>query len=120
MKKSVIIAAILAVGGNAHAERLEVRNFEHYGPYRLFSPLMVDSVDVNGKPLASIAEAVTPPTLNTAGMARSVWDGAQLPADPYPAVNILSFDFENTSYTSPTLEIKGIPEYSVYLEGKKV
>lgn len=120
MKKSMIMAAILALGVNAFAERLEVRNFEHYGPYRLFTPLMVDSVDVNGKTLASPAEAVTPPTLSTAGKSHTVWDGAKLPVDSYPAVNILSFDFENTSYTSPALEIKGIPEYTVYLDGKKV
>lgn len=120
MKKSMIIAAILAVGGNVHAERLEVRNFEHYGPYRLFTPLMVDSVDVNGKPLAYPTEAVIPTTLNTAGKSHTGWDGAKLPVDPYPAVNILSFDFENTSYASPVVEIKGIPEYTLYLDGKKV
>ena len=116
----MIMAAIIAAAAHIHAERLEIRNFEHYGPYGLFAPLMVDSVDVNGKPLASPAEAVTPPTLNTAGKFHTAWDGAQLPMDPYPSVNILSFDFENTSYASPVVEIKGIPEYTMYLDGKKV
>ena len=116
----MIMAAIIAAAAHIHAERLEIRNFEHYGPYGLFAPLMVDSVDVNGKPLASPAEAVTPPTLNTAGKFHTAWDGAQLPMDPYPSVNILSFDFENTSYVSPVVEIKGIPEYTMYLDGKKV
>lgn len=115
----MIIAAILATGAHMHAERFEIKSFEHFGPYPLFAPLMVDSVDVDGKPLGSPSEAVIPPTLSTAGKPGTVWDGAKLPVDPYPAVNILSFDFENTSYASPILEIKGIPEYSVYLDGKK-
>lgn len=120
MKRSIIIAAILAMSGGAHAERLEIRKFEHYGPYPLFAPLMIDSVDVKGKPHASPSEAVIPPVLNVVGKNSSSWDGARLPVDPYPAVNILSFDFENTSYASPVVEIKGIPEYTVYLDGKKL
>ena len=120
MRKILIMSAVVAAAAGAGAERLDVSRFEHFGPYPLFAPLMVDSVDVNGKRFVSPAEAVTPPTLNTAALTVSTRDGARLPADPSPGVNILSFDFENTSYVSPVLEIKGIPEYTVYLDGKKV
>ncbi|MDE6511279.1 MAG: hypothetical protein K2L00_04190, partial [Muribaculaceae bacterium] len=120
MTRQMIMAAMMAAAAHIHGERLEIKSFEHYGPYPLSAPLMVDSVDVNGKPLTSAAEAVIPPTLDTAGKSHTAWEGAKLPEDPYPAVNILSFDFENTSYASPAVEIKGIPEYTLYLDGKKV
>lgn len=81
---------------------------------------MIDSVDVNGKKFISSALSEAPARLSLANLSgTAVTPGAIPSADP-SSLGILAFSFENAGYASPKVEIKGLKDYTIYLDGRKV
>ena len=102
----------------AGAEDLRVDSFLYYGPCMLPAPLMIDSVDVNGRQPAAASLFASPEILNPTGTP-SAFSGDFAPSADATALHTLVFDFENASYATPTLEVAGIKDYTVYLDGRK-
>lgn len=102
----------------AGAEDLRVDSFLYYGPCMLPAPLMIDSVDVNGRQPAAASLFASPEILNPKGTP-SAFSGDFAPSADATALHTLVFDFENASYATPTLEVAGIKDYTVYLDGRK-
>lgn len=47
-------------------------------------------------------------------------EDAFAPSHSSNAIHMLAFDFENTSYAIPELEVKGMKNYAAYLDGEKI
>ena len=111
------LASVCGLG--ASADLLRVDSFDHYGPFPLQTPVMVDSLDVNGKAFTDESLSSAPSSLLLPGVPVKTGPTANAPTHTTPAVHILSFNFENASYATPELSVSGIGNYAVYLDGKK-
>ncbi|MDE6400661.1 MAG: S9 family peptidase, partial [Muribaculaceae bacterium] len=111
------LASICGLG--ASADLLRVDAFDHYGPFPLQTPVMVDLLDVNGKAFTDESLSSAPSPLLLPGVPVKTGPTANAPSHTTPAVHILSFNFENASYATPELSVSGIGNHAVYLDGKK-
>lgn len=102
------------------AEDLRISKFNYFGPFTVASPIMVDSVDVNGKTFEQSSLFKAPDRLSVKGLASSAMEDAFAPSHSSNAIHMLAFDFENTSYAIPELEVKGMKNYAAYLDGEKI
>ena len=102
---------------SAVAEEFTVTDFESFGPFPLHSPFMTDSLDINKRSfsvgtLDRTPKAISLPTLRKGKVMKgNNSDG--------PAVRMLSFDFRNDRYANASKEVKGISDYTLYLDGVK-
>lgn len=119
MKKLFAAGLIALVPGCLSAEILRVENFNYSGPFPVTAPLMIDSVDVTGNAYA-VSALENAPSVLPRNAASAPFSGEVAPGHSSPAIHVLSFDFENTSFATPKLEVKGFENYSVYLDGRKV
>ncbi|MDE6772436.1 MAG: prolyl oligopeptidase family serine peptidase [Muribaculaceae bacterium] len=119
MKKIMAIGLASVCGLGASADLLRVDSFDHYGPFPLQTPVMVDSLDVNGKAFTDESLSSAPSSLLLPGVPVKTGPTVNAPSHATPAVHILSFNFENASYATPELSVSGIGNYAVYLDGKK-
>ncbi|MDE6533304.1 MAG: prolyl oligopeptidase family serine peptidase [Muribaculaceae bacterium] len=119
MKKIMAIGLASICGLGASADLLRVDSFDHYGPFPLQTPVMVDLLDVNGKAFTDESLSSAPSTLLLPGVPVKTGPTANAPSHTTPAVHILSFNFENASYATPELSVSGIGNHAVYLDGKK-
>lgn len=120
MNKTIIIALAAALAANARADVLKVEAFSHYGPYAVTPPVMVDSVDVKGKKIGSGDLSHAPKRLSLKGNPVLNTKTTAANSTHAPAVGILTFDFENTSFAKPTVEVAGVEDFTLYLDGEKV
>ncbi len=118
MKQILLIGCLALAGAGADAETLTVKTFDYYGPYALTAPLMVDSVDVDGSAFSEALLSGAPATLRLKGTP-SQFSGIAAPGSETPALHTLSFNFENTAYATPTVTVKGIKDYTLYIDGRK-
>lgn len=115
--KKVIAAVIAAVSVSAMAsDTIRVERFRHAGPFPIGSPAVIDSLDVKSKRFDM--KSVLDMQMNLkAAIASGTSTGAVLPKSAEPAVGVISFDITTKGYATPSLEIKGISDYKVYLNG---
>jgi dipeptidyl aminopeptidase/acylaminoacyl peptidase len=119
MKKFLNAGFMLLAAGSMTADTLPVESFSYYGPFPVTSPLMVDTVDVNGKSYSERMLDMAPARVSLKGLDHSRFEGAFPPGSDTPAVHMLAFNFENTSYATPELKVKGPENFTVYVDGRK-
>lgn len=119
MKKIMVFGMASLLAASAGADILKVDSFDYYGPFPVHTPLMIDSVDVKGKKFLDENISAAPSSLRLPGEGTKMNGITSAPGYDSPAVHILSFNFENASYSTPTLSVKGVANYTAYLDGKK-
>ena len=118
MKKSILCVGALCMGLWASAENIEVKSFRYAGPYAVQQPFMIDSVDVNSKAFAMKKFLDTPLSFEPLKEATS-FSGDVLPATEGHALHLLEFTLQNTAYAKAKLNIEGLKNYQLYVDGKK-
>lgn len=118
MKKLFAASIMTLVAASASSEILRIENFNYAGPFPVKTPVMIDSLDVNGKAFVETALENAPDLLPVT--ATTPFSGTFAPGNPAPAIHVLSFEMENTSFANPRLQVDGLKNYSVYVDGKKV
>lgn len=95
-----------------------VKQYNVVGPYAVSRPVMLDSVDVMGKPFSDESLLALP--IGQAGN-NSVTKtaGQQLSSETPYAIVQLSFDVDITSYTKATLKVDGLAGMKTFLDGKE-
>ena len=118
MKKSILCVGALCMGLWASAENIEVKSFRYAGPYAVQQPFMIDSVDVNSKAFAMKKFLDTPLSFEPLKEA-TTFSGDVLPATEGHALHLLEFTLQNTAYAKAKLNIEGLKNYQLYVDGKK-
>ena len=111
---------ILAVGVFCTAPtygqtKSEIRQFNLAGPYAVSQPVVLDTVDVQGKAFAESswlnALSLTSPTDKT-------FSGAVLPSlTDNKSVGLLTFYVNNTDYLKGKIEVKGPRNHQLFIDG---
>lgn len=119
MKKQIILAGALCMGLLASAENIDVKSFRYAGPFVVQQPYLVDSVDVNSKAFAMKNLLDTPLSFEQLSQS-TTFVGEVLPktTDGY-ALHLVGFHLQNNAYTEAKLDIKGIANYQLFVDGKK-
>lgn len=117
MKNLLALAGVATTLLTANAEDFKVTAFEQFGPYPVQTPLMLDSLDVNKKAFSEDLLDNAPKVLSHKKLRKAE---AKKVEEGTPAVRLLSFDFRNTMFTRPEVEVAGIKKYTLYLDGRKV
>lgn len=119
MKKQIILAGALCMGLLASAENIDVKSFRYAGPFVVQQPYLVDSVDVNSKAFAMKNLLDTPLSFEQLSQS-TAFEGEVLPktTDGY-ALHLVGFHLQNNAYTEAKLDIKGIANYQLFVDGKK-
>lgn len=119
MRKQFFLSCALCCAMMASAETIDVTTFRYAGPYTVQTPFMVDSVDVNSKTfvLNSLLDA---PLSMDAMQQATPFIGTVLPgSESGHALHLVSFTLENTRYATARLQVEGLKNYRIYVDGKK-
>ncbi len=103
------IASLPSLAGNHVIEK-----FQLAGPVRLQRPVMIDSVDINGK--AFDEQSLLSSPLTTDG-GKTFSAGEKLQSSAPFSVTSLSFDAQTTAYTKATLSVAGLKTSKIYVDG---
>ena len=119
MKKQILLVGALCATMLASAENIDVKSFRYAGPYAVQQPYMVDSVDVNSKAFAMKNLLDTPLSLDVLEQG-TAFNGEVLPnvADGH-ALHLISFALQVHSYTEAKLNVQGVKNYQLFVNGRK-
>ena len=119
MKKQILLVGALCATMLASAENIDVKSFRYAGPYAVQQPYMVDSVDVNSKAFAMKNLLDTPLSLDVFEQG-TAFNGEVLPnvADGH-ALHLISFALQAHSYTEAKLNVQGVKNYQLFVNGRK-
>ncbi len=107
-----------AIAVVTYAEDIQVKTFRYAGPFEVREPVMVDTMDVHSRPYLGGGLLDTPVNLELAAQGKVVNDGLA-PHSSYPyALHLLQFDVRNTTYKTFGIEVKGLQDYKVFVDGK--
>lgn len=101
------------------AATIEVNDFKYAGPFDMRQPVMMDSLDINGKPFAESS------LLDCFIDIDQVWQGNDIKTEALPKksdniqVHLIGFRFTNTSLKKIDILPKGMMHYHLYVDGKK-
>lgn len=104
----------------ASAEVIVVDRFNYNGPYAIVAPAQFDSLDVQSKKFEMknmIDNYFAPMSKNAQPI--TIEDFAPSDSTPY-ALHRLSFNIENSNYAKATLNIAGLENYKVYMDGAPI
>lgn len=118
--KSILFIGFCLAACMVKGETIDVINYKYAGPYEVKSPFMADSTDVNSKTFDStdfIDYSIGLDVLNEG----KLMSGNKLPGDSKcEALHLIGFNLDNSAYTDATISIKGVHQYQLYVDGKKM
>lgn len=114
----VLFVLMLASALTAQAGDYVVRQYKLVGPYTVNKPVMIDTVDVNGKAFSE--ESLLKLPLANSSKAKS-GSNRSLSTNSEYALAQLSFDVDVTNYVKATLNVEGLQAKAMktYLDGKE-
>lgn len=119
MKKQFLFSCALGWALMAGAESIDITGVRYAGPYVVHEPVRMDSVDVNAKPFLPETLLELPLSMESVLQADMI-SGSVLPGcEADHALHLISFTLENSAYATATLNIDGLKNYHLYVDGKK-
>ena len=125
MKKHYLLASLLLCS-SLYAENVEVKKFIHAGPISIASPIMTDSLNVQGKKLNAEEMLKTSipfeQALKSSKISEAGNDGKFIFSTPETdyALHLLSFYLNSDRYTKGKLEVSGNGSFQVFINGELV
>ena len=119
MKRILLLLACIFCGLNLMATKQDVSKVRHIGPFAVNTPYMVDSLDVNSK--AYDYKSILSAQLSTESLKSAPWVATSSIENSGEQVglNVLEFFVENTKFIEAKIELDGLSNYEIYLDGKK-
>ena len=117
---SVALCASLGLSLSANAETIEVQKLKHAGPYPVATPWMADSVNVKGEKFSMESVLDSPLSFTLLNNGKEVAASQLLADSKQNAIHLASFTVSNTSRTKATIEVKGLKQYRLFVDGEQV
>ena len=114
------LSAALCASLSVSADTIEVQKLKHVGPYPVAKPWMADSVDVKGDNYSMEKLLDSPLSFTLLNKGTEVAASQLLAGKPQQdALHLASFIIKNTSRTKATIEVKGLKQYRLYVDGEQ-
>ena len=117
---SAALCASLGTSLSAFAETIEVQKLKHAGPYPVATPWMADSVNVKGEKFSMEGVLDSPLSFTLLNNCKEVAASQLLADSKQNALHLASFTISNTSRTQATIEVKGLKQYRLFVDGEQV
>ena len=117
---SAALCALLGTSLSAFAETIEVQKLKHAGPYPVATPWMADSVNVKGEKFSMKGMLDSPLSFTLLNNGKEVAASQLLADSRQNALHLASFTISNTSRTQATIEVKGLKQYRLFVDGEVV
>ena len=117
---SAALCASLGLSLSANAETIEVQKLKHAGPYPVATPWMADSVNVKGEKFSMEGVLDSPLSFTLLNNGKEVAASQLLADSKQNAIHLASFTVSNTSRTKATIEVKGLKQYRLFVDGEQV
>ena len=117
---SAALCASLGLSLSANAETIEVQKLKHAGPYPVATPWMADSVNVKGEKFSMESVLDSPLSFTLLNNGKEVAASQLLADSKQNAIHLASFTVSNTSRTKATIEVKGLKQYRLFVDGEQV
>ena len=117
---SAALCASLGTSLSAFAETIEVQKLKHAGPYPVATPWMADSVNVKGEKFSMEGVLDSPLSFTLLNNGKEVAASQLLADSKQNALHLASFTISNTSRTQATIEVKGLKQYRLFVDGEQV
>lgn len=117
---SAALCASLGTSLSAFAETIEVQKLKHAGPYPIATPWMADSVNVKGEKFSMEGVLDSPLSFTLLNNGKEVAASQLLADSRQNALHLASFTISNTSRTQATIEVKGLKQYRLFVDGEQV
>lgn len=118
MKRTFLIAAAVVLSAlPAMADSVPVKSFRYAGPYPVSTPFMVDSVNVKSEAF-DLASAMDAPLTKTGLKSAPFVSADALKTCDRPALNWLSFTFENSGFAKVSVKVENLKKYKAFIDGK--
>ena len=117
---SAALCASLGTSLSAFAETIEVQKLKHAGPYSVATPWMADSVNVKGEKFSMEGVLDSPLSFTLLNNGKEVAASQLLADSRQNALHLASFTISNSSRTQATIEVKGLKQYRLFVDGEQV
>lgn len=117
-KRFMAALTVLAMNLFAFAQTQEVTTFNYAGPFAVRKPLMMDSLDVNAKKFLDSNLLNTPLDLKIVETSAQITDTILPVSTDDLSLHLLGFSLSNTIFTSADIEVKGLDNYNIYIDGR--
>ena len=117
---SAALCASLGTSLSAFAETIEVQKLKHAGPYPVATPWMADSVNVKGEKFSMEGVLDSPLSFTLLNNGKEVAASQLLADSRQNALHLASFTISNSSRTQATIEVKGLKQYRLFVDGEQV
>ena len=101
-----------------NADIVNVSPLKYAGPFVVKTPYMVDSLDVNVNKFDAKSLLDTPLDIDLANKGKTM-KKSSLPESKENALHLLSFSVDNRAYASGTINVEGIDDYQIFVDGEK-
>lgn len=108
----------MAVAWGIYADTVNISSLKYSGPFPVFSPYQIDSLDVSANKFDAKSLLDTPIDIDLANSGKPM-KGSTLGAAKENALHLLSFSIDNPGYTIGTINVEGIDDYLLFIDGKK-
>lgn len=114
-KQKILLFCSLLLGLQMNAETINISRFKFAGPFALQKPFCTDSVNVDGKAFEAKQLLNMQPVFDNFE-AKATQAGGK---SDY-ALQLAAFNVENTAYTEAKVTVKGIKDFHLYADDKKI
>lgn len=118
MNKYILASLSLYCSIGIYADIVDVTPLKYAGPFAVKTPYMVDSLDVNQNKFDTNSLLDTPLDIDLAKSGKAL-KSASLPVSKENAIHLLSFSVDNSGYASGNIQVEGIDDYQIYVDGQK-
>lgn len=120
MRRTLLMMMASAMTLMAQANDLEVKHFRYAGPFEVKDPVQVDSIDMNARPYLAGSLLDMSINMDLAEQGKIVNSGVA-PSSSLPyALHLLQFEVSNTTYKTFGIDVKGLQDYKVFINGKQL
>lgn len=119
MKRLILSAMAVCAVALAMADTIDVKHFIYSGPYPVALPYMVDPVDVNSKSFDIKSLLDAPLSLDLLDSGTAFEDGVLPNVAEGNALHLLSFTVQANEYVKAMLNISGITDYRLFVNGER-
>lgn len=119
--KCMLLTAAVFTFLSVQSKDIKVKTFRYSGPVTIISPVIIDSTDVNGKKYN--ADDALETVMNESFIDNGKWVSSPIITagkDSTKMLNVLMFSLKNTSYDEVKINVKGLKNYRITIDGKKV
>ncbi|MBD5356059.1 MAG: S9 family peptidase [Bacteroides sp.] len=119
MKRFLFLQLSMAMALGICAENVNITPLKYAGPFPVMTPFQVDSLDVNSKKFDTKSLLDLPLSVDLAINGKPI-KNASLKSSKENALHLLSFSIDNSAYTTGTINIEGIDNYRIFVDGEQI